>query len=132
MQQDLSRLRIDNLVSAQWSAAAISAISRRALNGRLQNFIKQLQPSAQSNFAPPPAPTPTLPDFQVVAVRPVQPQIDPETNQVVLPLEEGLTALYDLAVTNLGTKPQSSVGLSIQVTGPLEYVLMAQTPDSWN
>jgi hypothetical protein len=66
------------------------------------------------------APAPTLPDLKV-------PTIGGDTN-----LAQGISSVYSVGVSNLGTKPQTQVQVSIQVTGALQYVSMTQIPSGWD
>ena len=63
----------------------------------------------------PPSP-PTQPDFQA-------PTLGGDSN-----LAQGITSIYSIGVNNAGTRPQTQVQVSIQVTGSVEYVSMEQTP----
>jgi hypothetical protein len=72
-----------------------------------------------SILAPTSAPAPTLPDFKVTAIRAVDP------NQL---FTAGMTAGYEVVVANLGTRSQTPVQVSIQITGSAQYSRMTQTP----
>jgi hypothetical protein len=69
---------------------------------------------------PAPAPVPTLPDFKV-------PTVGGDTG-----ITQGMTSVYSIGVSNLGTRPQTQVQVSIQVTGSVQYIGMTQTPAGWD
>ena len=69
---------------------------------------------------PAPAPAPTLPDLKLA------------TLGGDMSLAQGMTSIYSIGVSNLGIRPQTKVQVSIQVTGALAYVTVAQTPAGWD
>jgi hypothetical protein len=86
---------------------------------------------------PAPAPTPSLPDLKIMAVRAVAPKPDPATSGELL--SNGMTAGYEVVVVNLGSRmpqaldgAQSRFQVSIQVTGAVQYSSMTQTPAGWD
>jgi hypothetical protein len=137
--------------SAPFSTLYITASDRHRLNAELQNAPVQPAavrviplPDSTTNscelcgtIGPASAPAPTLPDFQIMAVRAVQPNPDPATNKELL--ANGMTAGYEVVVANLGSKtPQALDGgptqfqVAVQITGSLQYSSMTQTPAGWD
>jgi hypothetical protein len=72
---------------------------------------------------PAPSPAPTLPDFKVTAVR----ASDPSQS-----FSNGMTAVYEVVLANVGTRAPTPVQVSIQMTGAVQYASMSQTPSGFD
>jgi hypothetical protein len=135
--------------TAPFSTLYITASDRRRLNTELQNAPVQPAPvlviplpDGSANSCAicgtiGSAPAPTLPDFQIMAVRAVQPNPDPATSSEWL--ANGMTAGYEVVVANLGSRTPSAAGggptkfqVAVQITGSLQYSSLTQTPTGWD
>ncbi|HTE85338.1 MAG TPA: hypothetical protein VK821_11440 [Dehalococcoidia bacterium] len=66
------------------------------------------------------------------APAPTQPDLKVPTVGGDMQLAQGHTSVYSIGVSNVGTRPQTQVQVSIQVNGSLQYAGMDKTPAGWD